>query len=142
MDSPTDFSIDTRAIPQKDNKNHMTCVITNPSGSKSEKMVVPIMEGVYKVSYTPFEEGKHIIDIFYDKIPVPGSPFIVNVRRTCDPKKCRAFGPGLEKGYVNKPCVFTVETKGNIYDVPKLCEGKIAPKKKLITIVIIVSQKI
>lgn len=112
MDSTTDFTIDTRAIPQQDNEGHVTCIITNPSGSKSEKLVVPVVDGMYKVSYTPFEEGKHTIDIFYDKVPVPGSPFVVNVRRGCDAKRCRAFGPGLEHGFVNRPSVFTVETKG------------------------------
>lgn len=45
-------------------------------------------------------------------MPIPGSPFVVNVQRGCNPKKCRAFGPGLERGVINKPNVFTVETKG------------------------------
>lgn len=69
------------------------------------------MDGTYKVSYTPFEEGKHTIDIFYDNVPVPGSPFIVNVKRGCDAKKCHAYGPGLQKGILNKSNTFTVETK-------------------------------
>lgn len=58
--------------------------------------------------------GRHTIDISYDGIPVPGSPFSVNVRRGCDAKKVKAFGPGLERGIVNQPNVFTVETKGII----------------------------
>lgn len=56
--------------------------------------------------------GRHTIDIFYDGTPVPGSPFVVNVKEGCNPKKCRAFGPGLEKGVSYKPNTFTVETKG------------------------------
>lgn len=90
----------------------MTCVITNPSGCRTEKPVVAVTDGMYKVSYTPFEEGRHTIDIYYDKLPVPGSPFVVNVRRGCDAKRCRAYGPGLERGLVNRPAIFTVETKG------------------------------
>lgn len=43
---------------------------------------------------------------------MPGSPFVVNVRRGCDAKKCIAYGPGLENGVLNKSNVFTVETKG------------------------------
>lgn len=34
------------------------------------------------------------------RVPIPGSPFAVNVRRGCDPNKVKAFGPGLERGVV------------------------------------------
>ncbi|KAK5639704.1 hypothetical protein RI129_012196 [Pyrocoelia pectoralis] len=112
VDSPTDFFVDTRGIPKIRDDGKVTCTITNPSGAQTEKLVTPLLDGTYKVSYTPFEEGRHTIDIFYDNMPVPGSPFIVNVRRGCDAKKCRAFGPGLEQGFVNRANVFTVETKG------------------------------
>lgn len=112
VDSPTDFLVDTRAIPKSTNDGKVTCTITNPSGAQTEKLVTALLDGTYKVSYTPFEEGRHTIDIFYDNVPVPGSPFIVNVRRGCDAKKCIAYGPGLENGVLNKPNVFTVETKG------------------------------
>lgn len=112
IDSPTDFFVDTRGLPATGDDSKVTCTITNPSGEQIEKLVTPLTDGTYKVTYTPFEEGRHTIDIFYDNMPVPGSPFTVNVRRECDAKKVRAFGAGLEQGYVNKPNVFTVETKG------------------------------
>ncbi|RZC35933.1 filamin-A [Asbolus verrucosus] len=112
VDSPTDFLVDTRGIPKTGDDGIVTCTITNPSGAQTEKLVTPLLDGTYKVSYTPFEEGRHTIDIFYDNVPVPGSPFIVNVRRGCDARKCIAYGPGLEQGFLNKSNVFTVETKG------------------------------
>ncbi|XP_015833319.1 filamin-A isoform X5 [Tribolium castaneum] len=112
VDSPTDFLVDTRGIPKTADDGIVTCTITNPSGAQTENLVTPLLDGTYKVSYTPFEEGRHTIDIFYDNVPVPGSPFIVNVRRGCDAKKCIAYGPGLEQGFLNKSNVFTVETKG------------------------------
>lgn len=116
VDSPTDFLVDTRGIPKAGvgDDGKVTCTITNPSGAQTEKLVTPLLDGTYKVSYTPFEEGRHTIDIFYNNVPVPGSPFIVNVRRGCDAKKCRAFGPGLDQGFVNKSNIFTVETKGSL----------------------------
>jgi hypothetical protein len=52
----------------------------------------------------------------YDGLPIPGSPFVVNVRRGCDPSKCRAFGPGLEHGLVDQANIFTVETKGELQE--------------------------
>ncbi|XP_060516412.1 filamin-A isoform X2 [Cylas formicarius] len=112
VDSPTDFLVDTRGIPKSSDDGKVTCTITNPSGAQTEKLVTALLDGTYKVSYTPFEEGRHTIDIFYDNVAVPGSPFIVNVRRGCDAKKCIAYGPGLENGVLNKSNVFTVETKG------------------------------
>lgn len=44
-------------------------------------------------------------------MPVPGSPFVVHVKSGCDPSRCKAFGPGLQKGITNKPMTFTVETR-------------------------------
>ncbi|XP_057318837.1 filamin-A isoform X3 [Microplitis mediator] len=111
VNTPTEFTIDTRAIPKTPgDDNKLSCLVTNPSGGKMEKIITPQNDGTYRVSYTPFEEGRHTIDILYDNVPVPGSPFSVNVKRVCDPRKCKAYGPGLEKGFVNKSNRFTVET--------------------------------
>ncbi|XP_063851785.1 filamin-A-like isoform X6 [Scylla paramamosain] len=121
IDSPTDFVVDTRALAnlKKEAKGgtgtgegKVMCVITNPSGTRTDSFLKPLTDGTYKISYTPFEEGRHTIDLLYDGVPVPGSPFTVNVRRGCDPKKCQAYGPGLEHGLVNQVNTFTVETKG------------------------------
>lgn len=56
--------------------------------------------------------GPHTIEIFYDSVPIVGSPFSVNVKRGTDANKCRAYGPGLSRGVINKLNAFTVETKG------------------------------
>ncbi|XP_029678435.1 filamin-A isoform X1 [Formica exsecta] len=106
------FTIDTKDIAKsKTDDGKVSCTISNPSGGKTEKLIIPQGDGTYRVSYTPFEEGCHTIDILYDNMPIPGSPFSVNVQRGSDPSKCRAYGPGLEKGIVNKTNRFTVETR-------------------------------
>ncbi|XP_068218759.1 filamin-A isoform X2 [Palaemon carinicauda] len=124
VNSLTDFVVDTRALAnlRRDSKTNdvkdgkgdgkVVCVITNPSGVRTDSFLKPLTDGTYKISYTPFEEGRHTIDLLYDGVPVPGSPFTVNVRRGCDPGKCHAYGPGLEHGCVNEVNTFTVETKG------------------------------
>lgn len=114
VNQPTAFTIDTRAINKgkKEDINKISCSINNPNGGKTEKVIMPQKDGTYQVSYTPFDEGRHTIDILYDNVPVPGSPFTVNVKRGCEPGKCRAFGPGLERGIVDKSNKFTIETKG------------------------------
>lgn len=53
----------------------------------------------------------HLIEVLYDDVPVPKSPFRVAVTEGCDPSRVRAYGPGLEEGLVNKPNRFTVETR-------------------------------
>ncbi|GIY01877.1 filamin-A [Caerostris darwini] len=111
LDSPTDFIVDARAITKRSD-GKVQCTITNPSGTKTDSFVQSQNDGTYKICYTPFEEGNHTIDITYDGLPVPGSPFKVKVMRGCDPKKVKAFGPGLEQAIVNQVNSFTVETKG------------------------------
>lgn len=111
LDSPTDFTIDARAVSKKSD-GKVVCTINNPSGAKTDAIVQPGNDGTYRVSYTPFEEGRHTVDVSYDGLPVPGGPFPVTVRRGCDPRKCKAYGPGLERGITQRNNQFTVETKG------------------------------
>ncbi|XP_018353104.1 PREDICTED: filamin-A isoform X3 [Trachymyrmex septentrionalis] len=113
VNKQTSFTIDAREITKsKTDDGKVSCVINNPSGGKTEKLIIPQGDGTYCVSYTPFEEGCYTIDILYDNVPIPGSPFSVNVQRASDPSKCRAYGPGLEQGITDKTNYFTVETKG------------------------------
>lgn len=113
MNIPTEFTVDCRSVskPKMDN-GKITCSIINPNGGKTEKTITPQTDGTHRVSYIPFEEGLHKIDVLFDGVPIPSSPFSVNVKRICDPSKCKAYGPGLQKGYVNKNNKFTVETSG------------------------------
>lgn len=53
----------------------------------------------------------HLVEVLYDEVAVPKSPFRVGVTEGCDPTRVRAFGPGLEGGLVNKANRFTVETR-------------------------------
>ncbi|XP_014206619.1 filamin-A [Copidosoma floridanum] len=109
---PTEFTIDTRAVGKpKTEREHIQCKISNPSGNTTDKVITPLADGTYRVSYTPVEEGPHTIDVHYDGIAVPNSPFNVDVKRVSDASKCRAFGPGLQRGVVNRPNKFTVETR-------------------------------
>lgn len=59
--------------------------------------------------------GVHLIEVLYDDVPVPKSPFRVSVAEGCDPSRVRAYGPGLEEGLVNKSNCFTVETRYIFY---------------------------
>uniref|UniRef100_A0A3Q4HHX9 Filamin C, gamma b (actin binding protein 280) n=1 Tax=Neolamprologus brichardi TaxID=32507 RepID=A0A3Q4HHX9_NEOBR len=107
----THFIVDARAH-YKSGGSHIKTSISNPSGANTDSYVTDKGDGTYKVEYTPYEDGLHLIEVLLDDVSVPKSPFRVSVSEGCDPSRVRAYGPGLEEGLVNKPNRFTVETRG------------------------------
>ncbi|XP_072233218.1 filamin-C-like isoform X6 [Leuresthes tenuis] len=107
----THFIVDVRAH-YKSGGSHIKVDISNPSGANTDAYITDKGDGTYRVEYTPFEDGLHLIEVLFDEISVPKSPFRVSVTEGCDPSRVRAFGPGLEEGLVNKSNRFTVETRG------------------------------
>ncbi|XP_066504550.1 filamin-C isoform X2 [Hoplias malabaricus] len=110
-DVTTHFIVDAR-VQQKTGGNHIKVRIVSPSGAATDSHITDKGDGTYRVEYTAFEDGVHVIEVSYDDVPVPKSPFRVSVVEGCDPSRVRAYGPGLEGGIVNKPNCFTVETRG------------------------------
>ncbi|KAG7454362.1 hypothetical protein MATL_G00258930 [Megalops atlanticus] len=107
----THFIVDARAH-NKTGGSHVKARIVNPSGTNTDTYITDKGDGTYRVEYTAFEDGMHLIEVLYDDVAVPKSPFRVAVTEGCDPTRVRAYGPGLEEGLVNKPNHFTVETRG------------------------------
>ncbi|XP_070558726.1 filamin-A-like isoform X10 [Ptychodera flava] len=111
LDSPTDFTVDAKPIGGLP-KDALKCAVTNPAGQVTEPLIKDNKDGTYNVSYTPTEEGPHKVDVKVAGKPIGKSPYNVGVVEGSDATKCKAYGPGLEGGNTNKPCKFTVETKG------------------------------
>ncbi|XP_044042318.1 filamin-C-like isoform X13 [Siniperca chuatsi] len=107
----THFIVDARAH-YKSGGSHIKACVSNPSGANTDTYITDKGDGTYRVEYTPYEDGLHLIEVLFDEISVPKSPFRVSVTEGCDPSRVRAYGPGLEEGLVNKPNRFTVETRG------------------------------
>ncbi|XP_076153008.1 filamin-C isoform X11 [Alosa pseudoharengus] len=107
----THFVVDARAV-SKAGGNHIKARIVNPSGANTDAFISDKGDGTYRVEYTAYEDGMHLIEVLYEDVAVPKSPFRVSVTEGCDPSRVRAYGPGLEEGLVNKPNLFTVETRG------------------------------
>ncbi|XP_052316204.1 filamin-A-like isoform X13 [Oncorhynchus keta] len=107
----THFIVDARA-KSKTGGSHVKARIVNPTGANTDAYITDKGEGTYRVEYTAYEDGMHLIEVLYDDVAVPNSPFRVPVTEGCDPSRVRAYGPGLEEGLVNKPNRFTVETRG------------------------------
>ncbi|NXJ86624.1 FLNC protein, partial [Trogon melanurus] len=107
----TDFTVDARSLT-KTGGAHVKARVVNPSGATTDTYVTDHGDGTYRVDYTPYEEGMHRVEVTYDDVAVPKSPFRVGVAEGCDPTRVRAHGPGLEGGLVGKANRFTVETRG------------------------------
>ncbi|XP_037316973.2 filamin-C isoform X1 [Pungitius pungitius] len=107
----THFLVDARAH-HKSGGSLVKATIFNPSGVNTHAYVTDKGDGTYRVEYTPYEDGPHLIEVLFDEVSVPKSPFRVLVTEGCDPSRVRAYGQGLEEGLVNKPNRFTVETRG------------------------------
>ncbi|XP_020831278.1 filamin-A isoform X1 [Phascolarctos cinereus] len=87
--------------------------ITSPSGKVVPCKVEPGLNADNSVvKFIPREEGPYEVEVTYDSIPVPGSPFPVEAVPPTNPTKVKAFGPGLKGGSAGSPAPFTIDTKG------------------------------
>ncbi|CAI8056215.1 Filamin-C [Geodia barretti] len=67
--------------------------------------------GIYDVKLDPVRHGKYRLSVKWSGRHIPGSPHILKVYAGADPSKCRAHGPGLEDGVVERPSTFVIETR-------------------------------
>ncbi|XP_046895507.1 filamin-B-like isoform X2 [Hypomesus transpacificus] len=66
-------------------------------------------DGTCTVTYLPTERGKHLINILFQGIHIPGSPFQADVHMPFDHSKVVVSGPGLTKAKVGEPCVVNID---------------------------------
>ncbi|KAM9350272.1 filamin-A isoform 3-T3 [Symphorus nematophorus] len=97
-------------IPFTIQKGEITGEVRMPSGKVAKPDITDNKDGTVTFKYAPTEAGLHEMDIKYDGIHIPGSPlqFYVDYMNSGN---VSAYGPGLIHGTVNKPAVFTVNTK-------------------------------
>lgn len=110
MNGQTEFKVDMAKLGHKIDTSKLTCSITAPSGKNVPSKIISQNEA-FRILYTPFEAGRHTIELSYDNVPVPGSPFVIHVKSGCDPSRCKAFGAGLQGGQINQKAKFTVSTR-------------------------------
>ncbi|XP_041952722.1 filamin-A isoform X1 [Alosa sapidissima] len=97
-------------IPFTIQKGEITGDVRMPSGKVAKPDITDNKDGTVTVKYAPTEAGLHEMDIKYDGIHIPGSPLQFYVDYV-NSGHVTAYGPGLIHGMVNKPAVFTVDTK-------------------------------
>uniref|UniRef100_A0A1I8IQS4 Calponin-homology (CH) domain-containing protein n=1 Tax=Macrostomum lignano TaxID=282301 RepID=A0A1I8IQS4_9PLAT len=102
------FTVDASAL-DRSGKGQVSGVVNAPSKQRSAARVENKGNGMYECSYCPLEEGPYQVEVLYEGLHVMGSPFPVKVSNGCDPRRVRAFGPGLQGGFADEPAEFTVE---------------------------------
>ncbi|XP_041460317.1 filamin-A-like isoform X4 [Lytechinus variegatus] len=115
------FFVDTKEAGEAELKVQ----IIGPGGIDEPVKVTYNNDGLYTCKYSPYKPGRYIVNIKYGGQPIPKAPFTVNIgaEPTGPITFVRAFGPGLEKGVVGKPCDFTVETNGAVGALGFAIEG-------------------
>ena len=68
-------------------------LVTTPSGKQDKVNVIDLGDGTYDIEYTPKELGVYNLDVTFDNVPVPGSPFKFKVVNP-GPQKVKVYGPG------------------------------------------------
>ncbi|CAF3895693.1 unnamed protein product, partial [Adineta steineri] len=111
LESPTEFTVDAKSVTST-GSGRVECLLTSPGGRVVRCPIKNMNNGTYLVQYAPYEPGMHQLEVTYENIPVPGSPFRVNAISGSDSTRVRAYGPGLESATTNEPVTFTIETKG------------------------------
>lgn len=105
---PAEFKVYTKDAGEGD----VEVKVLDSQGKKVPVEIKPSAEDkTYDVVYYPSAVGKYTVYITFSSENIPKSPFQVGVVQT-NSAACRAYGPGLEKGFVNQNNEFKIETKG------------------------------
>ena len=67
-------------------------------------------DGTYTCTLEPVLSGKYVVQITLNGDNIQGSPFMIGVSEPPKPQNVRAYGPGLEDGYIGQEGNFTLET--------------------------------
>ena len=94
VDKPTWFEVDASNA----GNGLVECVILDPSDAHKQipVAVLPLGNGHFRVEYLAKEPGLHSVNVFFAGKPINTSPYGVKVAPSCDAKKCRAYGRGIQ----------------------------------------------
>ncbi|XP_062418891.1 filamin-A isoform X2 [Pungitius pungitius] len=84
--------------------------VTSPSGKPVASKVEPgLSPETSQVKFIPREAGPYQVELSYDGVAIPGSPFNPTAYPVSDPSKVRCSGPGLERAKVGEKGEFIVD---------------------------------
>uniref|UniRef100_A0A8C9R1D2 Filamin B n=1 Tax=Scleropages formosus TaxID=113540 RepID=A0A8C9R1D2_SCLFO len=101
--SPAEFTIDTKGA----GTGGLGLTVEGPTEAKIE--CSDNGDGTCSVSYLPTEPGEYLVNILFEDVRIPGSPFHADIQMPFDPSKVVASGPGLQRGKVGEPAMVNVD---------------------------------
>ncbi|XP_047439837.1 filamin-B isoform X1 [Mugil cephalus] len=101
--NPAEFTIDTKGA----GTGGLGLTVEGPTEAKIE--CSDNGDGTCSVSYLPTEPGDYLVNILFENVHIPGSPFKADFQMPFDPSKVVASGSGLKKAKVGEACVVNVD---------------------------------
>lgn len=91
---PAEFTIDTKGA----GTGGLGLTVEGPTEAKIE--CSDNGDGTCSVSYLPTEPGEYLVNILFEEVHIPGSPFKADIQMPFDPSKVMASGSGLNRAKV------------------------------------------
>ncbi|XP_069025647.1 filamin-B isoform X3 [Embiotoca jacksoni] len=101
--NPAEFTIDTKGA----GTGGLGLTVEGPTEAKIE--CSDNGDGTCSVSYLPTEPGDYLVNILFEGVHIPGSPFRADVQMPFDPSKVVASGSGLKRAKVGETSVVNVD---------------------------------
>ena len=78
-------------------------IIEGPNKFRPKVYTSEDINGLHSIKFQAINPGKYSIQLLWSGQLIPGSPYKVRVHPAPDASKVRAYGSGLEDGYVGSP---------------------------------------
>ena len=105
---PINFSVDTSDTGSE----QLTVKAVGPGGVQATVFIAKSSkQGVHDIKLDPVQHGNYLVSVKWSGEHIPGSPFPLEICPGADASKCKAYGPGLEDGFVGNERTFTIKTK-------------------------------
>ncbi|XP_035517689.1 filamin-C-like [Morone saxatilis] len=101
--NPAEFTIDTKGA----GTGGLGLTVEGPTEAKIE--CSDNGDGTCSVSYLPTEPGDYLVNILFENVHIPGSPFKADIQMPFDPSKVVASGSGLKRAKVGETSVVNVD---------------------------------
>ncbi|XP_031160803.2 filamin-B isoform X1 [Sander lucioperca] len=101
--NPAEFTIDTKGA----GTGGLGLTVEGPTEAKIE--CSDNGDGTCSVSYLPTEPGDYLVNILFEEVHIPGSPFKADIQMPFDPSKVVASGSGLKRAKVGEISVVNVD---------------------------------
>ena len=106
--NPMDFSVDASEA----GVGTLSVKAVGPGGTQARVYLAKgNKKGIHDIKLDPIRHGKYRVSVKWSDEHIPGSPFMLKIYPGADATKCRAYGPGLEDGFVGKASMFMIETR-------------------------------